>query len=199
MTTEIWRPPLTARFEIEGEELEFIPLGARHRQVLADGFSRLSERSRFLRFMAPVSDLSASELSYLTELDLVDRFAWGLLVEGVPAAVGRYVKTVASEAEVAVTVADEYQGRGLGRLLVEALAVVAADMGVETFEFEVLAENRAMLSILEHLGATAATAAGIVHARLAVGAVPKPPVDATVLLETVDSARRDRSRHLPIG
>lgn len=199
MTTEIWRPALTARFEIDGEELELIPLGARHRQVLADGFSRLSERSRFLRFMAPVSDLSASELSYLTELDLVDRFAWGLLVEGLPAAVGRYVKTAATEAEVGITVADEYQGRGLGRLLVEALAVVAADVGLETFEFEVLAENGAMLSILERLGAATVTATGVVHARLAVGAVPSPPVDAAVLLESVDSARRDRSRHLPIG
>jgi GNAT superfamily N-acetyltransferase len=199
VTTEIWRPALTAQFEIEGEELELIPLGARHRQLLADGFSRLSERSRFLRFMAPVSDLSASELSYLTELDLVDRFAWGLLVEGRPAAVGRYVKTAASEAEVGVTVADEYQGRGLGRLLVEALAVVAADVGLETFVFEVLAENRAMLSILERLGATTATAAGVVHARLPVGAVPPPPLDLRVLLETVHSARRDRSRHIPIG
>lgn len=189
VTTEVWRPALTAEFEMDGTRLELIPLESRHREVLADAFGRLSERSRYLRFMAPVPELSPSELTYLTDLDLVDRFAWGLLVEREPAAVGRYVRTTPSDAEVAITVLDDYQGRGLGSLLVQALAVVAADVGFRTFEFEVLAENHAMLALLRRLGASTTADSGVVHAEIAVDAISDPPIDTDELLTVVSTAR----------
>jgi GNAT superfamily N-acetyltransferase len=192
VSTEIWRPPLTATFSHEGVEVELLPLGPQHRQVLTDAFGRLSERSRYLRFMAPISHLSSSDLDYLTDLDMVERFAWALLVEGEPAGVGRYARTTTapSSVEVGITVLDEYQGRGLGRLLIQALAVVARNGGFATFEFEVLAENRPMISVLERLGVALDPEGPVVHGRLPIGDIPRPPVDPDQLLEVVGSARR---------
>ena len=55
-------------------------------------------------------------------------------------------------AEVAFTVADEHQGRGIGPRLLERLADRAAEAGIERFVAEVLAENRPMLKVFEEAG-----------------------------------------------
>ncbi|MGA7272732.1 MAG: GNAT family N-acetyltransferase [Acidimicrobiia bacterium] len=194
MSVEIWRPPKTASFNLNGAPVELIPLGPNHRALLSEAFTRLSERSRYYRFFSPVTSLSEHELTQLTDLDMFDRFAWGLLVEGDAAAVGRYAKTSTdpTAAEVAVTVLDDYQGRGLGRFLVLALAVVAANAGFGTLEFEVLSDNRPMRSILDELGAEVEMTDGIAHGRLAVANVPSPPVDPDLLLDVVGAARAVR-------
>lgn len=194
MQTEIWRPPLTARFQHRGEAVELIPVEPRHRQLLLDGFGSLSERSRYLRFMAPVSVLNGSEVEYLTNLDMVGRFAWALLVEGRPAALARYSRTTTrpDAAEVAVTVLDELQGRGLGTLLLECLAPVAAAVGFARFEFEVLPENRPMLRVLDKVGAGYAQEGGVVRGEIELVRMPPPPVPSDLLLDVVGSARAAR-------
>jgi len=199
MPVQVWRPPLTVRFTLDDNPVELIPLDYRHREVLADAFQDLSERSRYLRFMAPMPGLSASDLTYLTDLDMTDHFAWGVLVDDRPAAVGRYAKTAPTTAEVAITVLDEFQGRRLGSLLIEVLAVVAAEAGISTFEFEVLSENEAMLRILERFGAELTPDSGVVHAELAISAFPESTLSRKQLLDTVAMARRDGSRGSPTG
>ncbi len=195
MSAQIWRPPLTATFPFGHHSVELIPIGPQHRQLLAESFGRLSDRSRYYRFMAPVTHLSNADLSYLTNLDMVDHFAWGVLVDGHVAGVGRYARAHpgSSTAEVGVTILDEHQRRGLGTLLVQCLGVVARQAGVEGFEFELLSENHAMLSIVERLGAVTSQEAGVVHAEVPLSAVPEPPVDTRLLLEVVDSARTSPS------
>lgn len=191
MPVSIWRPPVTATIIHHGMSVELIPLGPPHRALLADAFDRLSERSRYYRFMAPIAELSQADLTYLTELDMVNRFAWGLVADGDPAAVGRYARmtTSPSRVDVGITVVDAFQGRGLGRLLIECLAVVVRASGFTTLEFDVLAENTAMLSILERLGAASEADGAIVHATLPAAEVPPPPVDQDLLLAAVGSAR----------
>lgn len=189
MPADIWRPPLTATFSHDGSDVELIPLSPVHRAVLAESFQRLSERSRYLRFMAPISRLSSSELDHLTDLDVVNRFAWGLLVDGEPGAVGRYARAVGTTtAEIGVTVLDDHQRRGLGTLLVESLAVVGASVGITIFEFEVLAENAAMLTVLERMGASLKSDGAVVHGELAVANVPEPEMGSKLLLEVVETA-----------
>jgi RimJ/RimL family protein N-acetyltransferase len=131
--------------------------------LLQQGMAQLSEVSRYRRFMSLVSELSESQLRYLTEIDYVNHMAWGALDLSGPtprgAGVARYVRSEEdpAKAEVAVTVLDEYQGRGLGTLLLGVLARTAAANGIHTFIAYVLHENAPMMRIFHDLGGRAET------------------------------------------
>ena len=133
------------------------PIVASDRGLLQAGFERLSPESRYRRFFSPVNRLSESMLRYLTEIDYVDHFAWvaETRVDGERRGVGvaRYVRTGESSAEAAVTVADDFHGRGLGSLLFEALVLRALESGIGCFEGDVLADNDSMRSVLGSTGA----------------------------------------------
>jgi hypothetical protein len=78
-------------------------------------------------------------------------------------------------AEVAVTVADSHQGRGLGSLLLGVLALSATQNGIRTFRAYILAENQPIIEILHDLGAvTSRDDGGVVRVDLA---IPKRPDD----------------------
>ncbi len=127
---------------------------------LQEGLQQLSPQSRFLRFHAPVERLTDAQLRYLTEVDGENHVAWVALDPDAPEepgmGVARYAR-LADEpdvAEAAITVLDRYQGRGLGTAFLELIARSAAEHGIRTLRNYVLAENDAMLDILESLGAT---------------------------------------------
>jgi GNAT superfamily N-acetyltransferase len=142
----------------EGTRVRLRPIVPEDKALLAAGFERLSPESRFRRFMAPIAELSAEQLVSLTELDYVNHFAWiaiSLNEPGMPGVgVSRYVRRPEEPevAEAAVTVVDEYQGRGLGTLLLEALGAVALENEVYRFRGYVLEGNRPMLDLIEALG-----------------------------------------------
>ena len=135
------------------------PVGPDDRALLADGFERLSPESRYRRFFAPLRVLSDSFLEYLTLIDYVNHFAWGALGrdgDGRWLGVGlsRYVRLAdPAAAEAAVTVVDDWQGRGLGRILLDALVLEALENGITRFEGDVLAENHPMQELLRRTGA----------------------------------------------
>ena len=129
--------------------------------MLADGLRRLSDESVQRRFLTPKRSFSRAELRYLTEVDGRDHVA---LVAENPAdpvrrliAVGRFVRLHddGEAAEVAVTVADEWQGRGLGSLLGKHLAHSARNRGVRRFTATMSSQNvpahRLMARLTEHL------------------------------------------------
>ena len=132
---------------------------ASDKEALAEGVARLSTRSRYLRFHTGVETLSEEQLRYLTDVDQQDHVAWVALTrEGddeVGIGVGRFVRLgdEPDVAEAAITVLDEYQGRGLGTLLLGVLAAAARRRGVRTFRAYVLGENVAMLKLFDALGA----------------------------------------------
>jgi GNAT superfamily N-acetyltransferase len=134
------------------------PIRPEDRRKLEEGFARLSDRSRYLRFHTFVSSLSEDQLRYLTEVDHRDHVAIVALTsddeEGQGMGVARYIRLREDPrvAEAAVTVVDEYQGRGLGTLLLGALARHALAGGVSVFRNYVLAENTAMLELFDQLG-----------------------------------------------
>lgn len=147
----------TRQFSLQdGTQVLLRPIIPDDKQRLIAAFERLSPESRYRRFMAPFK-LTPSALAYLTEVDYVNHFAWAALAvdeEGQPGiGVARYVRFAAdpSVAEAAVTVIDEYQGRGLGSLLLKILAITALENGVETFRAFVLSENRSMLEMLRSM------------------------------------------------
>ena len=55
-------------------------------------------------------------------------------------------------AEAAVTVVDDWQGRGLGTSLLELLTDRAREEGIRRFTATLLAENREMLDLFETVG-----------------------------------------------
>lgn len=138
--------------------LQMRPLMADDRSELAEGFERLSEQSRYRRFMTPMTRLSARDLTYFSELDYRDHFAWGaqMMTEDgrMGAGVARFVRFPEDRtaADTAFTVVDEYQGMGIGQELFKALAVAGMVLDVEWFHFDVLADNRPMLGVLRKFG-----------------------------------------------
>ena len=139
------------------------PIAPADKPLLVEGLSRLSEESRYRRFLAPVAELTGEQLRHLTEVDAWDHFAWVALLRdplgrpGPGIGVGRYVRLddEPTVAEAALTVVDEYQGKGLGTLLLGLLAVAARAAGVERFRAYVLEENEPVRDLLEALGAEA--------------------------------------------
>jgi acetyltransferase len=146
-------------FEIDGLTVGLRPIHPEDKSELLEGFTGMSEQSRYQRFLAPTDRLTSRQVAYLTELDQVSHFAWvaGHLDDGELHGLGvaRYVRGSGDpdDTELAVAVTDEAQGRGLGTLLVEALVAVAAARGIPTIFGLVLAENDAMIRIFKAIGA----------------------------------------------
>ena len=101
--------------------------------------------------------LTPAALDHLSGVDGVDhRAVVAVVPEGSGEAgvgVARYVRVGGDAAEVAVTVIDAYQGRGLGGRLLDALIAEALEHGVTRFEGVVLADNVPMLALLRRAGA----------------------------------------------
>ena len=140
----------------DGSEVEIRPITPDDRAGLTAGFERLSELSRYRRFLSPTSHLSARQLAYLTDVDHHDHEA---LVAIDPSsrdglAVARYVRSAQNpgEAEFAVAVADDWQRRGLGTALLRQLAARARAEGITRFTGFVLEDNQPMRGLLQSLG-----------------------------------------------
>jgi acetyl coenzyme A synthetase (ADP forming)-like protein len=124
----------------------------------ADGllglFSRLSDESLYLRFFSPVPSPTARDLEHLTDLDDDRRFALVAELGGEFIAVARYGCSAADreEAEVAFTVADEHQGRGLATVMLEHLAAIARAHGIRRFVAITMQNNTAMLEVFAQTG-----------------------------------------------
>lgn len=124
---------------------------------LRRAFHELSPESRYQRFMGQVADLTPSMLEYLTDVDQVDHVALIALRldpeerEHEIVAVARLIRTLpgSDTAEVAVTVADAWQGRGLGACMLQALLEVAP---VEQLLAHALPSNTAIRSLLRRHG-----------------------------------------------
>jgi RimJ/RimL family protein N-acetyltransferase len=125
--------------------------------LLADGFARLSDKSRRMRFLGRKDQLSAAELRYLTDVDHHDHEALGAVdqADGRGVGVARYVRDAEDPhaAEIAVTVVDEWQGRGLGTELLARLSARARSEGIHRFTALVAEDNVAMAGLLRNMGA----------------------------------------------
>ncbi len=125
--------------------------------LLADGFTRLSPESRRMRFLAAKSALTAAELRFFTEVDHHDHEALGALdhAEGRGVGIARYVRYAADPqaAEIAITVIDDWQRRGLGTELLARLSDRAREEGIRRFTALVSANNVPVIGLLRNAGA----------------------------------------------
>ena len=126
--------------------------------LLADGFARLSPQSRRMRFLARKDQLSVAELRYFTDIDHHDHEALGALdqADGRGVGVARYVRDADDPhaAEIAVTIVDDWQGRGLGTELLTRLSGRARSEGICRFTALVAADNMAMARLLRNMSAS---------------------------------------------
>jgi len=116
-------------------------------------YDRLSSESLYFRFFA-VPDKDAGKAEYLTHVDYDRRYAVVAETEGAIVGVARWECSAdrPSHAEVAFTVADAFQGRGLGALLFRRLAALARTRRITVFEAEVLKNNERMLRLFARTG-----------------------------------------------
>jgi len=125
------------------------------KEVLLRGFERLSPESRYRRFLAPMPELTEGMVRYLTEVDHHDHEAIIALDEATGEGIGiaRYVRDQdrPDVAEVAATVIDDWQGRGLGTLLLELVSARAREGGITSFTALMLANNEEMMDLLKRL------------------------------------------------
>jgi acetyltransferase len=116
-------------------------------------FDRLSERSRFQRFMQHLPQLPPKMLARFTQLDYDRELALVAVFQNEFIAVGRYAPNLDGEtAEFALVVADAWQGKGLGRILLARLREEARKAGYKALYGNIMHANREMLDLAKHLG-----------------------------------------------
>jgi RimJ/RimL family protein N-acetyltransferase len=146
------RFPTTARLR-DGSELVVRPIRPEDKGAIVAGFDRMSPESRYRRFFAPLQRLTERDLAYLTEVDHHDHEALIAFAADTrePVGVARFIRgSVHEEAEVAVTIVDDWQGRGAATALLERLVERAREEGVERFVALVLSENKDALELFRH-------------------------------------------------
>lgn len=121
-----------------------------------NGPVEFSSESLYRRFQSPRHP-TRKLMAYLFEVDYVDHFVWVMTdgPDGPVVADARFVRDEhnPSLAEVAFLVGDAYQGKGIGSLLMDTVAVTAWYDGIRFFCARVLSENYPMRAILDRFGA----------------------------------------------
>jgi GNAT superfamily N-acetyltransferase len=151
----------------DGTVVGLRPLRRDERELVARFFAGLSAESRRRRFLQPMPRLPEAMLRRLVAVDGRRHVAVVAEVDGQCAGIARWIALAddPGTAEVAVTVTDRYQGRGIGRLLVQALRPAAVRAGLTSLVFLVEPTNRPALRLLRSLDVELAFRDGLVQGR----------------------------------
>ncbi|QLL06580.1 GNAT family N-acetyltransferase [Mycobacterium vicinigordonae] len=145
--------PIPVRLR-DGSELMLRPVLPGDSERTVHGHVHFSSETIYRRFMSARAP-SLAMMHYLAEVDYVDHFVWVMVDGSDPVADARFVRDQEDPtvAEIAFTVADAYQGRGIGTFLIDALSVAARVDGVERFSARMLSDNLPMRTIMDRAGA----------------------------------------------
>jgi RimJ/RimL family protein N-acetyltransferase len=123
-------------------------------------FYRLSPETIYRRFLSPLARPDQARPERLLDLDHRDREAVAAVVDGEIIGVARYFRQPSQAcAEIAVVVADAWQGQGTGTRMLSRLATLARAVGIERFTVTMQADNRAAIRLLRRFD----TEARLVH------------------------------------
>jgi RimJ/RimL family protein N-acetyltransferase len=132
------------------------------RRLVVEVFDGLSDRSRSLRFHGAKPRLRGDEVERLADVGCCGREAVAAVERGSRRAIGiaRFVRDEDDprSAEVAFEVVDDWQGRGVGRSLMQELLPLAHAAGIDRFRARVIPGNDAAVAILRRAGRIVATA-----------------------------------------
>jgi GNAT superfamily N-acetyltransferase len=181
----------------DGGRIVLRPIRAADADELRRGFERLSDRSRYLRFFTPLHHLPDAWVTRLSDLDHRTHRAWVAYdpdaeapAPGLGVGVARLVEMPddPTSAEAAVSVTDDYQGRGIGRTLMEVVTGTAAAAGYTTLVTNVLRENSRMLDLVAEIGGNQRRVGDGASVRIEI------PLDVTPDEQVADGALYDMLR-----
>jgi acyl-CoA synthetase (NDP forming)/RimJ/RimL family protein N-acetyltransferase len=115
-------------------------------------YARLSDETIYFRFFSLVRELSQRDIERFTVVDHHDRVALIATIADEMVGVVRYERLDADTAEVAFTIEDAHQGRGIGSVFLEHVAAAARERGISRFVADVLPANNKMLHVFEEAG-----------------------------------------------
>ena len=142
-----------------GDTVWIRPVRSTDAAELQRAFALMSEESQFRRFLTGTPRLTDAQAAYFTDVDHVDHEAYvahSPQDETYIIGVVRFIRypSAPEDAELAITVADSWHGRGLATELLRTLSERAVDVGVRRFRAEVMADNEAVLRLLRSAGLT---------------------------------------------
>jgi RimJ/RimL family protein N-acetyltransferase len=145
---------------VDGSEIVIRAIRPDDKPLLQEGMHHLSSESLYFRFFGHKRELSDGELKYFTELDFVHHVGLAAFLEDkgreIPVGVARYIMSddtkLTDSAELAFAVDEQYQGRGIGKLLMKHLTIIAHEEGLKKFTARVMADNVKMLAVFETCG-----------------------------------------------
>ena len=149
---------LTCEFQLpDGSFVTIRPIRPEDAQMEQAFIRRLSQESKYFRFMESIHELSREMLVHFTQLDYSRELAFiATLKQGdekIEVGVARYFTNPDGESgEIALVVADEWQNLGLGTRLMYCIIDAAKEKNFQTLEGEVLANNTKMLHLMRKLG-----------------------------------------------
>ena len=139
-----------------GRRVEIRALRPDDQAGLIEAVGRTSDQSLYRRFFGVRRGFSEKEIAFFLNVDFVNHVALVAVVEedGRQMIVGggRYVVVQPGTAEIAFAVVDEFQGQGIGAMLMRHLAGIARDAGLLELIAEVLPDNGPMLKVFEKSG-----------------------------------------------
>jgi ribosomal protein S18 acetylase RimI-like enzyme len=126
------------------------------RAEMLAAIGRTSMQSLQRRFFVPKKGFSEREMAFFLDIDFETHVALVAQVneDGRPiiAGGGRFIVVKPGQAEIAFVVVDDYQGQGIGTILMRHLAILAREAGLKELIAEVLPENSAMLKLFRKFG-----------------------------------------------
>jgi RimJ/RimL family protein N-acetyltransferase len=156
-STEVLATAKGARFSLR-------PICISDREALRTLFARLSPESRRRRFFTGKPELSERELTYFIDVDHVRHEAIAAIDPGLGSLIGvaRYViwPERGDAAEVAIEVADDFQNKGVGLMLAEALIRRARENGINVLTATTLWENHTARALARRAGFRARSSDG---------------------------------------
>lgn len=128
-----------------------------NKKQISEGLRDMSPESIRNRFLGSKREFSEQELQYLTTLDGWNHYAFGIEErEKLKRGVGliRLVRASHSEteAEIAITIIDEYQRMGIGSFLMNCMILAALERKIETLSFTFLPQNDAIVKLVKRAG-----------------------------------------------
>ena len=164
-------------------------------QAVFDSMSADARAQRYLTGMPP--RLPAAMLAALANVDGDHHVAWLAEVGGRAVGVARYVVVAPAVAEIALEVADDHQGRGIGTLLVDALTTTAVTRGIRRVRATLLPENEPSRRLVTRIGVRLSLTDGLLEGEGTLRLLDPPRVDRHAVVALAH--REPRVAHRALG